>query len=160
MILAIDPGPKESGWLQFNTIAFTVGNFGIWPNERIIAEFDDWEGDSPLEADTAIIEWIESYSMPVGQSIFETVFWIGRFTEAWWCTPTVRRLTRREVKLHLCNSARAKDANIRQALIDRFGPGKQIAIGNKKNPGPLYGIKSHLWSALALAVTFAETRLE
>ena len=37
---------------------------------------------------------------------------------------------RQEVKLHLCNSARAKDANIRQALIDRFG-GKDKAIGRK-----------------------------
>lgn len=63
------------------------------------------------------------------------------------------RIFRRDIKLHLCNSVRAKDANIRQALIDRYG-GKEKAIGKKKSPGPLYGIKSHMWAALALAVTY------
>ena len=55
----------------------------------------------------------------------------------------------------LCKNNRAKDKNIRQALIDRFGPGK-AAIGTKKAPGPLYGLKSHLWSALAVAVVAAD----
>jgi hypothetical protein len=41
---------------------------------------------------------------------------------------------------------RAKDANIRQALIDKLG-----AVGTKKAPGPLYGISGHLWAALAVA---------
>jgi hypothetical protein len=48
---------------------------------------------------------------------------------------------------------KAKDANIRQALIDIYG-GNDKAIGNKKTPGPLYGIKGDLWAALAVAVTF------
>jgi hypothetical protein len=51
------------------------------------------------------------------------------------------------VKLHLCNSPRAKDGNVRQALIDRVGP-----QGTKKGQGPTYGIKSHEWAALAVAV--------
>ena len=61
---------------------------------------------------------------------------------------------RKDVKLHLCGDLRAKDANIRQALIDLFGPGKERAIGKKKTPGPLYGIRKHEWSALAVAVTY------
>ena len=36
--------------------------------------------------------------------------------------------------------------------VDLFG-GKEAAVGTKKAPGPLHGVKSHLWSALALAVT-------
>ena len=64
---------------------------------------------------------------------------------------------REDVKLHLCGSPRAKDANIRQALIDRWG-GKAEAVGTVKKPGPLYGVKSHAWSALAVAVTALETR--
>jgi hypothetical protein len=36
---------------------------------------------------------------------------------------------------------------VRQALIDRLG-----LQGTKKAPGPTYGIKSHEWAALAVAV--------
>jgi hypothetical protein len=36
---------------------------------------------------------------------------------------------------------------VRQALIDRLGP-----QGTKKNPGPTYGMRSHLWAALAVGV--------
>ena len=41
-------------------------------------------------------------------------------------------------------------ANIRQALLDLIGP-----QGTKKAPGPTYGVRSHEWAALAVAVTVA-----
>jgi hypothetical protein len=59
---------------------------------------------------------------------------------------------RRDVKLSLCGSARAKDGNIRTALIDLHG-GKEAAIGRKKTPGPLWGVHADVWAALALAIT-------
>jgi hypothetical protein len=55
------------------------------------------------------------------------------------------------VKLALCGDSRAKDANIRQALIDHFGG--SAAIGRKAAPGPLSGISRDVWSALAIAIT-------
>jgi hypothetical protein len=64
---------------------------------------------------------------------------------------------RREVKTNLCGSMKAKDGNVRQALIDRFG-GKEKAIGKKKTPGPLYGFSADVWQALAVAITFADMR--
>jgi hypothetical protein len=48
---------------------------------------------------------------------------------------------------------RAKDANIRQALLDLIGP-----QGTKAQPGPTYGIKSHTWAALAVAVYAANQK--
>jgi hypothetical protein len=51
---------------------------------------------------------------------------------------------------------KVNDAVIRQRLIDIFGPGKAVAIGTKKVKGPLWGLRSDEWQALALAVTFAE----
>lgn len=95
---------------------------------------------------TMVIEQMACYGMAVGKEVFDTVFWSGRFAQAYGGCHLLK--PRGEVKMHLCHSMRAKDANIRQALIDRFGP-----VGTKNNPGVLYGIKSHLWSALALAVT-------
>ena len=37
------------------------------------------------------------------------------------------------------------------ALLDKIGP-----QGTKKKPGPTYGFKSHVWPALAVAVTVAD----
>ena len=92
--------------------------------------------------------------MPAGRDLFETALWVGRFIQAaeqigmkW------EKVYRKDVKLFFCQSMRAKDGNIRQALIDRFGP-----PGTKKAPGRLYGVKSDEWAALALAVFFSETR--
>ncbi|MNY62967.1 hypothetical protein D3C86_1998680 [compost metagenome] len=62
------------------------------------------------------------------------------------------------MKLHLCKTPRAKDANVRQALLDMFprtGGGKTPQIGTKAQPGPLFGVSSHAWAALGVAVTAA-----
>jgi hypothetical protein len=45
---------------------------------------------------------------------------------------------------------------IRQRLIDIWG-GKELAIGNKRSPGRLYGLRGDQWQALALAVVWRET---
>jgi hypothetical protein len=105
-----------------------------------------------------VIESIESYGMPVGREVFETVFWAGRFAEAWesrGLSYSWSLLPRRAVKLALCGSPQAKDSNIRQALIDRYG-GKQ----STKKGGALAGIKSHLWAALAVAETYKQLQAE
>jgi hypothetical protein len=94
----------------------------------------------------------ESYGMAVGAEVFDTVLWAGRFAEAARRVPVVM-LPRRAVKLALCGDSRAKDANIRQALLDRFGG--SAAVGRKAAPGPLYGISRDVWSALAIAVTYS-----
>jgi hypothetical protein len=149
VILAIDPGTVQSAWVVWDGTALV--DFGIDPNDTVRQFIHGWNG-----VGTVVIEKIESYGMAVGAEVFETVFWTGRFAEAAVPHPVVR-LPRRAVKLHLCGSARAKDANIRQALLDRWG-GKAAAMGRKANPGALYGIKADLWAALAVAVTYAETR--
>ena len=94
--------------------------------------------------------------MPVGRDVFETVYMIGRMAEAIarWGTP-VDRMPRRIVKLHLCQTQRAKDSNVRAALLDLYGPD---AVGRKASPGPLYGIHGDEWSALAVARTWIDQR--
>lgn len=147
IVMAIDPGPVESAWLTYDGARPIV--MGISSNKFVLDEV--WKWDNPL-----VIEKVESYGMPVGEEVFETVYWTGRFAEAFAPLPAFR-LPRRKVKLHLCGSMRATDATIRQALIDRFGGSS--AKGTKAKPGPLYGVARDLWSALALAVTFYETEL-
>jgi len=94
--------------------------------------------------------------MAVGAEVFQTCVEIGRFREAagrHTGEENIQLVFRKDVKIQLCQSMRAKDANIRQSLLDRFGP-----VGTKKVPGPLFGVKSHIWSALAVAVIASETK--
>jgi hypothetical protein len=97
--------------------------------------------------------------MPVGKETFETCVWIGRFIAELPEYVEVRRVYRKDVKSVLCGSMKAKDGNVRQALIDRFpatGTGKTPQIGINAGQGPLYGVKSHLWAALGVAVAASE----
>jgi hypothetical protein len=149
-LYAIDPGTEQSAVVTM--VDGSIYSAVIWPNADVLERLEEGAyGPTHL-----VIEHIQSYGMPVGREIFDTVFWSGRFAQAWEKAAGQKwtLLSRRDVKLHICGSPQAKDANIRQALIDRYG-GK---VATKKG-GPLYGIRSHLWAALALAVTYQDTAL-
>lgn len=154
LIFAIDPGTDISGWCLFD--GKRVHDSGVADNHDVLR----WVQES--YAGVLAIEMVASYGMPVGRETFETVRWIGRFQQAWTLPESVELVYRKDVKLHLCRSLKAKDANIRQALLDRFpraGGGKTPQVGTKAKPGPLYGVSSHAWSALAVAVTVADKDL-
>jgi len=151
MILAIDPGPEKSAWVLYNPESQEpIINMGIEENEALIDFFYEYSDDERL--DEVVIEMVASYGMAVGASVFETCVTIGRFVQLFTRLP-VNMMYRKDVKMHLCHSMRAKDANIRQAIIDRLGP-----PGTKKHPGKTFGVKADIWAALACAVTFADTR--
>jgi hypothetical protein len=147
-LYALDPGTEQSALVVVCGATGAVAG-RIYPNAELLAELRGGE----LAFGHLVIEEIASYGMPVGREVFETVFWAGRFAQAWDCPGqyTWSLLPRREVKLALCGSPRAKDANIRAALIDRWGGVQSIRKG-----GPLYGIRSHCWAALALAVAYQD----
>lgn len=142
VILAIDPGTTQSGWVRFD--GRRVLESGVLGNSYLLARI------AASVDDVLAIEQIEAMGMAVGRETFETVHWSGRFHQAWRQPDSVRRVTRRQVKLGLCGSMRAKDPNIRQALIDMLGE-----PGVKARPGPTYGVVSHAWAALAVAVIAA-----
>lgn len=150
-LLAIDPGSENSAFVSLNDEG--ISSFGIWPNSKIAG----WKRAKYSAPGAHLaIEMVASYGMPVGAEVFATCVWIGRFIQAWDGPFTL--IYRKQITSHLCGSGKAKDANVRRALIDRFGPGKVIAIGTKKAPGPLYGVHADVWSALAVAVTFIEQK--
>lgn len=144
IVLAIDPGTSESGWVLFD--GAKVLECGVRSNPEMLTMI--WDVGQEDEVSELAIEMVASYGMAVGREVFETCVWIGRFQQVWRNPQEVRLVYRRDVKLHLCGSMKAKDANIRQALLDLLGP-----VGLKRDPGPLYGVRSHAWSALAVAVT-------
>ena len=157
-ILAIDPGNVQSGYVLVEhdgeeiRRVLEVGKIDNIDVFRVLRT-----SISPDGVDV-VIEMIAGMGMPVGQEVFDTCFWIGRFWEVATLASGVRNLKkifRREEKLNLCGSMNAKDANIRQALVDRYAPGQpNYGKGTKKNPGFFYGFSADMWAAMAVAVTY------
>lgn len=144
MILAIDPGNIESAYCVIDKQTYKPIEFGKIDNELLLIKL------SELKYDDLVIEMIASYGMPVGKEVFETCVWIGRFIQIR-TSPSYSYVYRKEEKINLCNSMKAKDSNIRQALIDRFGE-----VGTKKNQGWFYGFKADIWSAYAVGITYLD----
>lgn len=143
--LSIDPGTTKSGFVVMQD-RMPIDH-GVAHNHEILALLDT------TPASLVTCEMVACYGMSVGASVFETCVWIGRFMQSYRYCDAFKRVTRMDVKMHLCKIASAKDSNVRQAVIDLYEPsgdGKVPQVGTKKNPGPLYGVKSHAWAALAI----------
>lgn len=155
-VLAIDPGNTESAYVLIDGDRRPLF-FDKLPNDVLLLAL---RTDVHLKAvDHVAIEMVASYGMAVGADVFETCVWTGRFYE------TIARRTdpllvkRHPVKVHHCHSAKAKDSNIRQALVDRFAPGQpNHGKGTKADPGWFYGFRADVWQAYALAVYVADTQ--
>lgn len=149
LIFAIDPGTSQSGWVLYDGAA--VLDAGVAPNHDVLR----WV-QAGQNADVLAIEMMKARGMPTSNDEFKTLVWVGRFMQAWSQPEHVKLVYRQDVKLHICGSMKAKDPNIRAALIDLFpasGGGKTPQIGTKGQPGPLFGVSSHAWPALGVAVT-------
>lgn len=169
-ILGIDPGQTHSGWVVCENMhespLIRVIRSGEWDNEELLYSLRNTR-----ETGAVFCETIEPMGIPVGHSTLDTMRWVGRFQEAWEATRPIHvgiRLVRRgDEKITLCGAATFRDpktgrrrsvtdAQIRAALIERFpatGGGKVPQIGTKAQPGPLYGVRGHAWSALAVVMT-------
>jgi|TARA_R110000822_G_scaffold246800_1_gene374971 hypothetical protein len=181
-ILAIDPGTVKSGWCVMEQDG-TVNEFGWTDNDDLL------ERVISSRKINLVLEDISNYGMAVGRDTFETVKWLGRFDRKREHT----YITRPTIKAALCNTVKATDANVRQAVIDRYG-GDAVAIGGKKcinckgkgwtgrdhdacefchchgwkqggcgtetHKGQLYGVSSHVWSAIALGLTYLDQEKE
>lgn len=139
-ILAIDPGNVESAYVIMDE-DYKPLEFGKVENEKLLEYMQ-----IPIY-DKVVIEMVASYGMAVGATVFETCVWIGKYLQTSG-VPT-ERIFRKDVKMNLCGQTRAKDSNIRQALIDRFG-----IVGTKKEKGWFYGFKADVWAAYAVGVTY------
>ena len=151
VLLAIDPGTTQSGFVVFD--GQRVIESGVHQNEEVLRLI---AASQERRITSLAIEMIACYGMGVGREVFETCVWIGRFKEAWNRPDDVRLVYRAEVKKVLCHTHMAKDANVRQAILDlypRTGGGATPQVGTKGKPGPLYGMHTHAWAALGVAIT-------
>jgi len=174
LIMCVDPGPEQSAFVTVRPDPDAPGGlvitaFSIAPNAVI--RQDIWKFAISQDSHRIVFEQVACMGLAVGAEVLETCVWTGRFMEvfesAWHVT--AHRIPRVPIKVHLCGSARAKDANVRQALIDRFGGQKALqkakapkvnrkgeVVSHKVLAGPLAGISSHCWSALALACVYVD----
>lgn len=157
-IFAIDPGNEESAYVVMEPgYEFVRGMFGKFPNEMVLESLGNM-GHIYGSDVIFVIEMVASYGMAVGKEVFDTCVWIGRFTQAavaMGCT--VEYVYRMEEKMALCHDSRAKDTNIRQALIDRFAVfDKKTGKGTKKKPDTFFGFSKDVWSAAAVGVTWLD----
>ena len=153
VIFAIDPGNTESAYAIVNLPDFRLLEFGKVDNHRLLQDVPVYVGT----ADHFAIEMVASYGMPVGKDVFETCVWIGRFVQR--AEKEYHFVYRKDEKVRLCHDSRAKDSNIRQALIDRYAKFDfKNGKGTKKEPDTFYGVSKDVWQAIAVAVTYYEMK--
>ncbi len=159
-ILAIDPGSTLSAWMGIDAAGRPL-TFGKVPNDELAAMLRSKDLAGRLAGTTGTVLVLEAMTprgMPTSLQEFEATWWSGRFAEA--ARPMrVERIARDAVKLHLTGRrVKVTDANVRAALIDRYGRfgGKDVAIGRKASPGPLYGVADDVWAALGVACAYAD----
>ena len=156
-LLAIDPGSDESAWVLYDTHKKEIIEKRKSRNEELREQL-------AAKVNQPMSHIAIEFPVPRGEKMYtqllDTVFWTGRFIEAW--GQSWDRVNRQALKLHLCGKNNAKDSNIRAALINRYsrhenlGGGTTPEIGTKKKPGPLYGFSRDTWAALAIALYWAE----
>ena len=147
--IAVDPGTEQSAIVVWN--GKQVLDAWIAKNDLMLSRIKTLMPAFPGHSKKYfVIEQVRCYGMTMGADMIDTVFWSGRFAEAWGREFVL--MPRMDVKMHLCHTSRAKPKNTRQAMIDRFGKPP-----TKKTPNEIYNgfkIATHLWSAWELAVTF------
>ena len=148
-VLALDPGDTQTGYCFIDADTLRPLRFGKEDNQNVLLLVQ-------LEAyDLLVSERVASYGMAVGRNVFETCEWEGRYTQASHAPEAYIYL--QEEKLHICHDSRAKDSNIRRALIDRFAQHDlKNGRGTKKKPDWFYGFKKDVWAAYAAGITYIE----
>lgn len=162
MIFAIDPGNEYSAYVLLNDDLSVVKkdkvkNEGLLGIIYTLFHLENKDDVLKPSVEHVVIEMVASYGMAVGKTVFETCVWIGRFYQAIHeqvgIEPTF--IYRKDEKMCLCGSMKAKDSNIRQALIDRFAQHDfKNGKGTKNNPDWFYGFKADIWASYAVAVTY------
>lgn len=157
-IFAIDPGTTHSGFVIVEHDGHEITRVlsrGKLSNEELLRQLPYNVGHAEI-----VVEMVASYGMAVGREVFETCVWIGRFLQLGAVLPPQQPrhiVYRMEEKQALCHNSRARDANIIQALVDRYAYGQpNHGKGTKASPGFFYGFSKDAWQAMAVAVTWLD----
>lgn len=119
-ILGIDPGSSETGFALVRAEDYSVKDADKLSNEDMLNTIYD------LEPSQVAVESIQSYGMPVGRTVFETCFFIGRIQQLCHHLKIPCHLyPRPEIIRSICQARKTNDSVLRQALLLRFGGDKK-----------------------------------
>lgn len=155
-ILAIDAGTEQSGFCIMEVDTYKPVMFGKIDNEELLRIV--------LEGcyDALVYEEFQSYGMPIGKTTIVSITWNGRFIQA---AVSLGKpfypILRVEEKVYICGTTKAKDANLRAAMIERFAKFDfKNGKGTKANPDWFYGFSKDSWSAAIIATTWNDKQKE
>jgi hypothetical protein len=147
-IIAIDPGPELCGLVLYGNGRVLMSHKAITVGDAL-AFLNDWRKPPHVA-----LERVQSYGI-AGGDLLRTAEVMGELRRrALDNGMTVSLHYRREVLQALDVTGKGgRDTLVRHRLIEMHGGTKALAIGKKADPGPLYGVTSHAWAALAVAKT-------
>lgn len=151
-IIAIDVGTAQTAYTVMNK-EYRIIESDIVPNETLL----DIIKQNRQDVKTLVYEEFASYGMPIGKTTMESIKWNGRFIQHalhhGYCH--IVPMLRKDVKMNLCQTMKAKDSNIRIALVDRYATHDfKNGKGTKNNPDTLYGFRADMYSSLAIGTTY------
>lgn len=173
IVIAVDPGSEQSGLVVWD--GECILSKGIASNLQVvayIANLGKWSVQCNADA-VLVIEYTKPYALRgqkspqepngrpyVPEQLYDTAFFAGQIAREWeaqTCLEAIR-LNRSDVIKHFAVASRGatstKDSQILNKLTKRFGP-----KGTKAAPGVTYGLSSHMWQALAVAVTYLDQQI-
>jgi hypothetical protein len=152
IILALDVGTEQSGYCLMSGENYRPLEFGKMDNLELLNAVELWLYDA------LVYEEFQSYGMPIGKSTITSITWNGRYIQCAWSRGLpYYPIYRVEEKLNLCGTTKAKDANLRQAMIDRFATFDfKNGKGTKSNQDWFYGFSKDAWTAAIIGVTFID----
>lgn len=147
VVIGIDPGPTQSAYVAWD--GRFINDLGTKPNIEVLRYLRTIDRRACV-----VFESMVFYrGMPAGDDVFETVFWTGRLFQVARDTvgiAQVSRLSRTKVRKYLQLQKSGSYKNVKEALERRL----------ERSPEDWHNLRSHQWSAMAIAVTWWNTERE
>lgn len=160
-IIGIDPGPLTSGLVVYHqpdgvphgrvVTSHAKADLLMVRMQLTSVALQAHKEDAKLHV---VIE--RTQAGPPSTAVVRTTEVVGRLMEACEVRALDYSLYYRRQVLQALGCARQgnKDSHVRNALIEIHGGTRQVAIGRKVTPGPLYGVSSHAWQALGVVFAY------
>jgi Holliday junction resolvasome RuvABC endonuclease subunit len=145
-VLGIDPGSTKSGAVVWDGASIKLA--GVYPNEALLQLVQDHAVDPGVALAIEDIGHYGSERGAVGEDIFATCKWIGRFGQRWLdnarAHQAVQLFLRKSVASHITGRASSNDAAVRDAVHIRL---RKLDIDPRAS-----GVTSHAVQACATAM--------